>query len=247
MLVGVFGGSCRHAESAAVHRCRWRCGKTRQQHDSERLIVDLAGAGSDPSAARPSVEPYLHGATGRWPRTTYPGPTVELVPVSSLDNRVLSRARRVGQPAPLLVGWEGLLHPQPWVRSGGAVQLRCGPATQSEQLRRAVAELRSIGTAVESFAVDNNVYPGPAVPIDAVLRIVADFEPLYVRVLPEVDPWGNPYHFWSDTQHYGAVSFGTAGISDYPYALGAGPSLRRCTTKPPRGSDRIWFSTTARP
>jgi hypothetical protein len=63
-----------------------------------------------------------------------------------------------------------------------------GPASQSELLRRAMGELRTTGTACESFAVDNNVYPGPVEPID----VVATIEPVlvqgaYLRVLQKVD------------------------------------------------------------
>jgi len=93
-----------------------------------------------------------------------------------------------------------------------------GPASQSELLRQAMRELRSMGTACESFAVDNNVYPGPVQPIDSVGRIETVVEPWYIRVLPIIDPWGNPYLFWSDTTHYAIVSYGPDGMPDYPYA-----------------------------
>jgi hypothetical protein len=111
-----------------------------------------------------------------------------------------------------------------------------GPASQSELLRRAMGELRSIGTAVESFAVDNNIYPGPVEPIN----VVATIEPVlvqgaYLRVLQKVDPWGNPYLFWSDRTYYTLVSYGPDGIPDFPYAswgrtefeaMHAGPTTR---------------------
>jgi hypothetical protein len=93
-----------------------------------------------------------------------------------------------------------------------------GPASVSEMLRRAMAEIRSSATACESFAVDNNIYPGPVQPADVLARIKADIEPIYIRVLPTIDPWGNPYRFWSDTTHYALVSYGVDGIPDYPYA-----------------------------
>ena len=43
-----------------------------------------------------------------------------------------------------------------------------GPSSQSELLRRAMGELRSAGTACESYAIDNNVYPGPIEPTGVV-------------------------------------------------------------------------------
>ena len=202
----------------------------------------------------------------------YPGPTAGLVPVSSLDSDVISRARRFGGEArdawgnPLLYWSDGrdylilslgsdrtmqfnydAVPPYANVSMGWAgsdsrddllivdgVAYR-GPATQSELLQRAMGEMRSISTASESYAVDNNVYPGPIEPIDVVATIAADLQPIYIRVLPTVDPWGNPYLFWSDTQHYGVVSYGPDGIPDYPYttwglaefeALHTGPTTR---------------------
>jgi hypothetical protein len=111
-----------------------------------------------------------------------------------------------------------------------------GPASQSEFLRHAMGELRTVGTACESFAVDYNVYPGPVEPIDVVARIEAVLEGgAYIRVLPTVDPWGNPLLFWSDTTHYALVSYGSDGLPDYPYttwgltefsALHTGPTTR---------------------
>jgi hypothetical protein len=111
-----------------------------------------------------------------------------------------------------------------------------GPASQSELLRRAMGELRTIGTACESFAVDNNIYPGPVEPIDEVARIQTQLEGgAYIRVLPRIDLWGNPYLFWSDTTHYALVSYGSDGVPDYPYplwgltefqALQSGPTTR---------------------
>jgi hypothetical protein len=110
-----------------------------------------------------------------------------------------------------------------------------GPASLSEILRRAMADLRITATACESYAIDNNVYPGPVTPIDAVSRIETDLEPVYIRVLTKVDPWGQPYLFWSNTRAYALVSYGVDGQPDYPYltwgqaefeALATGPTTR---------------------
>jgi hypothetical protein len=93
-----------------------------------------------------------------------------------------------------------------------------GPSSQSEVVRRAVGEIRSAGTACESFAIDNNLYPGPIAPIDALSSIESDLSPIYIRRLPIVDPWGHPYRFWSNARAYAIVSFGVDGQPDYPYA-----------------------------
>ncbi|HJQ98314.1 MAG TPA: type II secretion system protein GspG [Candidatus Polarisedimenticolaceae bacterium] len=97
-------------------------------------------------------------------------------------------------------------------------------------LRQAMADLRSAAIAAESFAIDNNVYPGPIQPIDSVARIEASVEPTYIRALPKVDPWGNPYLFWSDTTHYAVVSYGPDGIADFPYATWGSPEFHAIHT-----------------
>jgi len=82
-----------------------------------------------------------------------------------------------------------------------------------------MAELRSAGTACESYAVGNNVYPGPVTPIDALTRVASSLQPIYIRQLPIMDPWGHPYLFWSNTQSYALLSYGVDGLPDHPYDL----------------------------
>ena len=122
--------------------------------------------------------------------------------------------------------------PQGWAGSDPAEDLLIvngvmyrGPSSQVELVRRVLAEIRSIGTAVESYAVDNNIYPGPVVPLDPVTRVELDLTPFYIRVLPIRDPWGNPYRFWSTTRAYAIVSYGTDGQPDYPYAAWGEPEF----------------------
>lgn len=115
--------------------------------------------------------------------------------------------------------------PRAWVGSNPSDDLLIvdgiayrGPATQSELLIRAMAEIRSMGTACESYAVDTNFYPGPVEPPDSVSRIESEVEPVYIRMLPRTDPWGRPYLFWSDTQGYAFVSYGADGLPEFPYS-----------------------------
>jgi Type II secretion system (T2SS), protein G len=93
-----------------------------------------------------------------------------------------------------------------------------GPSSQSELVRRAMSDMHSAGTACESFAVDNNIYPGPVDPTDVLARIASDLQPIYIRTLPTIDPWGHPYLFWSNQYAYAIVSYGVDGRPDYPYA-----------------------------
>src|SRR6266496_4024960 len=49
--------------------------------------------------------------------------------------------------------------------------------------KRTMADMRSIGTAVESYAVDNNVYP-PATDANALRNAV---QPIYIKSMPTAD------------------------------------------------------------
>jgi hypothetical protein len=104
-----------------------------------------------------------------------------------------------------------------------------GPSSQTETVRRAMAELRSAGTACESFAVDNNLYPGPVTPIDQLVTVASLLQPIYIRQLPVMDPWGHPYLFWSNTVSYALVSFGVDGLPDYQYASWGQPQFEAVT------------------
>jgi len=60
--------------------------------------------------------------------------------------------------------------------------------------KRTMADMRSIGTAVESYAVDNNFYPRnqSAVPTSML-------SPIYIKTVPATDGWSNTWIFASDT------------------------------------------------
>jgi len=104
---------------------------------------------------------------------------------------------------------------------GDDIILRDGEfvAPLSDRRRQEVtmADVRSIGTSTEAFAVDNDVYPGPTAGI-ATIEVVRDqLEPVYIRTLPTTDAWGNPYLFWSDGGHYVIISLGSDGVEDVAY------------------------------
>ena len=64
-------------------------------------------------------------------------------------------------------------------------------------------DLRIIATCLEARATDENEYP--IVTFDALPPLL---EPVYVRKLPRVDPWGTPYEYVSDGKSYRIVSAG---------------------------------------
>ena len=75
--------------------------------------------------------------------------------------------------------------------------------------KRTMADMRSIGTAVESYAVDNNVYP-VAVTAAALQGVVA---PIYIKTMPTADGWNNTFVVASETTQYTISSNGKDGAS----------------------------------
>jgi len=65
--------------------------------------------------------------------------------------------------------------------------------------KRTMADIRSIGTAVEAYAVDVNFYPRNqtfgTVPTTAATHI----EPTFIRDAPDTDGWGGEVYYGSDT------------------------------------------------
>ncbi len=58
--------------------------------------------------------------------------------------------------------------------------------------KRTMADMRSIGTAVESYAVDNNFYPKNMV--NATASGVGTYvAPIYIKTMPTTDGWNNQW------------------------------------------------------
>ena len=53
--------------------------------------------------------------------------------------------------------------------------------------KRTMADIRSIGTAVEAYAVDNNIYPTSA----NATALVTAIEPIYIKKMPSTDGWNS--------------------------------------------------------
>ena len=71
--------------------------------------------------------------------------------------------------------------------------------------KRTMADMRSLGTAVESYAVDNNVYP--VVSTAATLKTVVEAG-AYIKNMPSVDGWNNTFQVAAVTTQYTIYSFG---------------------------------------
>lgn len=90
--------------------------------------------------------------------------------------------------------------------------------------KRTMADIRTIATVMESYAVDNNRYPATTgwQQAGALKEIV---EPVYIRQLPVVDGWNHGILVLSDGENYTIVSPGKDGSSDGDWAgeIEAGP------------------------
>jgi general secretion pathway protein G len=53
--------------------------------------------------------------------------------------------------------------------------------------KRTMADIRSVGTAIESYAVDTNRYPTSA----NMTALATVLQPIYIRTLPTTDGWKN--------------------------------------------------------
>lgn len=78
---------------------------------------------------------------------------------------------------------------------------------------RTLADMRAIGSALETYAVDNNIYPRSL--SDANAATLSSFLSRYLRSVPPNDGWNNPWHV--DTNSAGTVytitSHGADGVA----------------------------------
>ncbi len=77
--------------------------------------------------------------------------------------------------------------------------------------KRTMADMRSIGTAVESYAIDSNIYP-----VGGDLATVSgDLAPIYIKVLPTLDGWQGTIDYDStDGSEYTVQAPAKGGVAD---------------------------------
>jgi len=95
-------------------------------------------------------------------------------------------------------------------------------ALQRAKQTKTIADIKSIGSALENYAVDNNVYPKGLTNADA--GVVAGFvSPLYLRKVPPADGWNNPWHIETSANGtlYTITSYGRDG---QPGPVNGGPT-----------------------
>jgi len=99
-------------------------------------------------------------------------------------------------------------------------------AIQRGKQKRSMADMRAIGTAVESYAVDNNFYPAGA---SAVAGLTSVLEPKYIRNMPVTDAWTQNIDYEnggaSNPQDYTITSYGKDTTFDGSIFAGATTSF----------------------
>jgi general secretion pathway protein G len=79
--------------------------------------------------------------------------------------------------------------------------------------KRTMADIRTVGTAVEAYAVDVNFYPRGMTLGPLSGNVEAFISPVFVRDAPDVDGWGGDMRYASDTtgSEYTVISYGKDG------------------------------------
>lgn len=83
-------------------------------------------------------------------------------------------------------------------------------ASGRSTIKRTMADMRSIGTAVEAYATDYGGYPRA----ESFEELVRQISPTYLRHVPVMDGWKTPFRYesWSNDEgparHYGVASAG---------------------------------------
>ena len=74
--------------------------------------------------------------------------------------------------------------------------------------KRTMADLRSIGTSVEAYAVDNNNYPTAT----DVATLGQAITPVYIKTMPDNDGWNHVFQVEATSNAYTVWSTGKDGI-----------------------------------
>ncbi|OLC53556.1 MAG: hypothetical protein AUH92_05765 [Acidobacteria bacterium 13_1_40CM_4_69_4] len=86
-------------------------------------------------------------------------------------------------------------------------------ALKKAKQTKTMADMKAIGSALETYAVDNNTYPKGLG--DANAQVLGQYLSRYLKTIPPGDGWNNPWHI--DTNSTGTVytitSYGADGVA----------------------------------
>lgn len=93
-----------------------------------------------------------------------------------------------------------------------------------ELQRVAAGDVRMIAEGIHSYATANNMYPSPFGQLTDAGALERELVPDYVSVLPPRDPWGRPYWYWTNGEHFIVGSGGPKGVEQqWRTELSSGP------------------------
>ena len=91
-------------------------------------------------------------------------------------------------------------------------------AINRSKQKRTMADIRTVGTCMEAFAVDNMIYPGTDGWVPCA-ELSDQLSPLYIHSLPTTDGWDQPLMCSSDGRNYTIVSGGRDTNIEQNYSL----------------------------
>ena len=89
------------------------------------------------------------------------------------------------------------------------------PFTEIDRQKVTMSDMRSIATAIEEYAIDNDVYPVLTRGTAPLTQLRLLLTPTYIRILPNSDAWGDPFLYWSNGDRYLVVSQNKGLDRDY--------------------------------
>ena len=96
-------------------------------------------------------------------------------------------------------------------------------AMDKAKQNRTLADMKAIGSALETYSIDNNTYPKGLTDANSA-AVSAYLSPLYLRTVPPGDGWNNPWHIETTTTgtQYTITSYGRDGV---PGSNSGGPTV----------------------
>jgi len=93
--------------------------------------------------------------------------------------------------------------------------------------KRTMADIRSVGTAIEEYSIDLNVYPNAGTNYTTLTGVI---EPLYIRTAPTTDGWNRALQCSASNTEYTICSGGKDGGTCANDAGGAQTSFNASIT-----------------
>lgn len=89
-------------------------------------------------------------------------------------------------------------------------------AIQRGKQLRTMADMRTIGTAIDAYEADNDAFP----PVDSITKLEQMLAPKYIKQLPKYDDWQREFRYValdpsSETRRYIVMSGGKDGEWDH--------------------------------